>query len=927
MVRSANPLAIRLNRRIIGVNATIVSERFNAKGSRRCGSIVPLQKLVRTRKNPVVIARPAIKRCIRFAVLALSISTPIAYFSALPAYAQTAAAGTVAGTVTDLAGKALGDARVTITSATFSTSVLSGPDGTFAVSVPPDTYSVSARANGFQLFRQDGITVLADQRTKVKFALANVTLTTIGQTSTSSATSLNRSTSATASVSSQTFVDQGQNQVLNVLDQIPGVEINRFSSNAPGANSSISIRGAQPYESQILIDGHPVTTSANGAYGFNATFLNALLLSGVDVDKGPGALPNTVEDAVGGTLNFKTADITSGPTASALVGYDSYNGSYFSLKAADTFGKLGVLVGIADNATPGYLGDPTVYGGATYPKVGAGEAYIPKLGVLNFGYKATQEFESRSQLGKLSYNFSPQTSIVLSQYSTQTNNDETGTNYEYVNATIVPCIDTPPAGFVGTPNCTEAGGKNPNYTNGTLGNKVGTIQPINLYAPYPNTTEFDNEPIYSAEFRTVVGPGSLLARYYTGAINRTITQGLTPNIYSPCVSPACPESGDEEGDGLPYVENTIDILHGIDGQYTVPFGNDYVTAGFDRHVDSATYGSYDPAEGPPTFNQNVIVQSLSYSLRGSFRLTPKLTLESGNYLSSTSYVGTRFDPRDGIVYSVTPNVLVRASYGSAYVAPYYDILNPSTYVHKGTLNLATASFKPETSSGYDLGTDVKVDRNTRISGDIYLTNIFNRYASVTSETSGTFGGENYTMITQNGNQANVREEGVELQVLRAPKVGFGFHSAVDILRDYAYNQNPNVSVESIFSAGTPGNYVQLPGYPYSKIRNDVFYSFGNGSQTRLSSTSYGQNNAFGEFDGEVRLPLKGALILNLGCTNILNHDDYQAAGIYNGGPTYPELGGGSGYTTLYFVQPRTLYVQLQRNIGPNGTQPLPRTSL
>ncbi len=840
--------------------------------------------------------------------------------------------------VTDVAGKPLGDVRITVSSANVSRAIRSGPDGRFTVALPPGTYSVAASANGFESARTDDVTVVAGQSANVNLTLANVTLQTIGRVSRVRSTSINTTTAAQTFVSSQTFVDQGQGQVVNVLDQIPGVEINRNSSNAPGANTSISIRGAQPYESQVLIDGHPVVSSANSAYGFNATFINSLLLGDVEVDKGPGNLPNTIENAVGGTLNFKTPTITGGPTLDAVAGYDSFNGTTYALRASDTFGgKLGVLIGIAENKTPGSLTPQTIYGGAVYPRVTAGTAYEPRVGVLNFGYPATQNFTSNSQLAKLSYNFSPQTSLLLTQYSTQTNNDETGTNYQYVDATIVPCIQTPPAGTA-TPVCTP-GGKGQNYTSTPNLGLIGHSVPINLYAPYPDTTEFDNEPIYSGEFRTVVGPGSLLARYYTGAINRIITQTFAPQAVIPCISPACPNGDDlttnpptyNAYQGEPYVEDTIDVLHGFDAQYTVPTRNANVTLGFDRHTDTATFGEYDPTQGPPSFTQGLVIQSLAYSLRGDVRISPKLSLEAGNYLSNTSYVGTRFDPRYGLTYRVNPNAVVRASYGSAYVAPYYGIVNAAAKLEQGALTLATGPFKPETSSGYDVGTDFNLGRNTLISADGYLTNVFNRYASVTTQTSGTFEGKPYTSITQNGNQAVVREEGIELSVLRAPRIGLGFHSAIDLLRDYAYDQDPNVSVDSIFSA-TAGNYVQLPTYPYSKIRNDLFYTFGNASQARISATSYGANNAFGqsgftEFDGSIRLPVQNSLVLNIGATNVFNHDFYRAGGIYDGGYTFPALGGGSSYTTLFFVQPRTLYIQLQRSVGPGGTPALSRTSL
>ena len=860
-------------------------------------------------------------------------------FRAAPLWAQTAAAGSVTGIVTDVAGKPLGNALVTVGGGNGTQSLRSGPDGHFTVSVPPGTYAVSASSNGFQPARADDVTVVAGQSAIVNLTLANVTLQTIGRTSRNRSTSINTTTAAQTFVSSQTFVDQGQGQVVNVLDQTPGVEINRNSSNAPGANTSISIRGAQPYESQVLIDGHPVVSSANSAYGFNATFINSLLLGDVEINKGPGNLPNTIEDAVGGTLNFKTPTITGGPTLDALAGYDSFNGTTYAFRASDTFGgKLGVLVGIAENRTPGYLTPQTIYGGAVYPKVTAGTAYDPRVGVLNFGYPATQNFTSNTQLAKISYNFSPQTSLLLTQYSTQTNNDETGTNYQYVNATILPCIQTEPPGFIGTPVCTP-GGKGQNYTSTPNLGQIGRSVPINLYAPYPDTTEFDNEPIYSGEFRTVVGPGSLLARYYTGAINRIITQTYAPQGVIPCTSPTCPNGDDftvtppvyNAYQGEPYVEDTIDVLHGFDAQYSLPLRNGTLTFGFDRHTDTATFGEYDPTLGPPSFTQGLVIQSLAYSLRSAIRLSPKLSFEGGSYLSNTTYVGTRFDPRYGLTYRVNPNAVVRASYASAYVAPYYGIVNAAAQYSQGTLTLATGTFKPETSSGYDIGTDFNLGRNTLISADGYLTNIFNRYASVTTDGTGTFEGNKYTMVTQNGNQAVVREEGLELSLLRAPRIGLGFHSALDLLRDYAYNQDPNVSVDSIFSA-TAGNNVQLPTYPYSKIRNDLFYTFGNESQARISATSYGANNAFGqsgftEFDGSIRLPVKNALVLNIGGTNLFNHDFYQAGGIYRGGYTFPALGGGSSYTSLFFVQPRTLYLQLQRSVGPGGSPSLSRTSL
>jgi outer membrane receptor protein involved in Fe transport len=875
------------------------------------------------------------------------ISALAAMFAA-PVRLLAQAASSITGRITDAGGKPLGKANITLNGPTTSTSV-SKPDGTFSIAVLPGTYTITVSATGFQSGRQDNIVVAPDQPATVTIALSNASLTTIGRTFRTS-TSLNTTAAAAQTLSEEAIASQGQTQVVNVLDQIPGVEINHVSggSNEPGSNASISIRGAQPYESQVLLDGHPVDTAGNGAYGFNTTFINSLLLSSVEVSKGPGNLPNQIEDAIGGTVNFRTPSITPKLSTQALVGYDSFNSSYYSVRVSDSIGKLGFLVGVARYQTPGYLNPQNLYGGDNqYEPVGLPVTPDPTVvygpgtkynGVINFSYPATSNFESDSQLAKIAYNFSPQTSVLFEQYSTQTSLDETGNNQGNVYAKIVPCIYA--NGTISTTKCPAVTPINyyTNYTSTPYLGLIGTTQAINYYAAYPNTYEFDNEPIYSGEFRTVIGPGSLLARYYTGSVSRTVTQNPAPYALSPCFEPSCPYDQTPNNSpailpglpsyydigypGEPYTEPTIDVLHGVDAQYTVPFSRGSATLGFDRHVDQASFGEdYNYSTGIPGAFSLYSFQSIDYSLRADYQITPKLLFETGEYLSSTSYVGNRIDPREGLAFRVNPNVSVRASWGTGYAAPYYDLIIDKPNTTKSTITLPTSSFKPETSSGYDLGSDVRLSRDTLISADLYYTNIFNRYASVTSPTPFTYDGTTYPFVTQNGNQANVRNEGFEFNFLHQPKVGFGFHSALDLLRDYAFNQAAtDVTSRNIFEGGTPANNVQLPGYPYMKLRNDLSYAFGNQDQVRFSSTTYGANNSFGqpgftEFDSAITLPLKYGVALNVGSTNLFNKDDYQVGGIYNGGYTYQNLGGGAGQTDYTFVQPRTVFIQLRGPIG------------
>ncbi len=159
-----------------------------------------------------------------------------------------------------------------------------------------------------------------------------------------------------------------------VLSQIPGLQIS-FPSNssnaaAPGAITIPNIRGATSYETASLIDGHPISV---GQYGDNVTsFLNTFMFGSVEVVKGPGAESPEVNNAIGGTTNFRTKDPTAEPLAQLLFGIDNHGGTISNFDFGNTIGKLGFRLDIATNNDPSALSGHNVY-------------YDPSYGLLNGG--------------------------------------------------------------------------------------------------------------------------------------------------------------------------------------------------------------------------------------------------------------------------------------------------------------------------------------------------------------------------------------------------------------------------------------------------------------------------------------------------------------------------------------------------------------
>ncbi len=219
-------------------------------------------------------------------------------------WASAGTTGVLRGRVVDAAGNTpLAGVEVTATSPSSASTVRSSTSGDFTfVSLPPDTYVLSATRQGFDPFANSGITVLADQTRDVTLALQK-TLKTIGRTTARSSTNivkpgttsdvysingaLQTAASAAAGAGSldqgysglatvpRAYVPQGQegwNQLVYIRGgdstdvgvEFDGIPLNRSSDGAP--TSTLSVLGQQ--ELQAYTGGVPASSDAQGLSGY-----------------------------------------------------------------------------------------------------------------------------------------------------------------------------------------------------------------------------------------------------------------------------------------------------------------------------------------------------------------------------------------------------------------------------------------------------------------------------------------------------------------------------------------------------------------------------------------------------------------------------------------------------------------------------------
>ena len=705
--------------------------------------------------------------------------------------AQTSAdsaSGTINGTILDDTGAPVANAVVTLIGANRLETTTDAHGAFSFANVPAAVYTFSARRAGYNTATQGDIVVLAGQSQSLTVRMHSATLTSLRTiatvTSTSKAT-FNTTPASVNVITSQAFVDQAQPQVTRVLNQIPGVQISLPSSSAngaaPGSITVPTIRGAASYETASLIDGHPLSVGQYGDYV--TTFLSSYLFGSIESIKGPGADAPEVNNAIGGTLNFRTNDPTLTPTPTVMLGYDSHGGTLANIGIADTIldGKLGIVAQVVSADTPSalngtqvwfdpsfsYVGGPNgtqLFGNTTTTNNynGTQSSITGSYSLLACCYPVNGDLETTGELLKARYKLSSATTATVSYLGGQSYSDQVGNTGNITFATFQP--------------------GDPSYT-GSL--PAGSPVQVDFLFPGQPTRETNNEPIFQGEVSTTLGNDTVLARYYHASIDRLQYAGTNPgSLDTNNVSLYGTSGGGPTFNGTPvslgtqdfFRENELDKLAGFSFQYTHPFGesNDVSFSVDSTNAQTTSYSqgpNFSSGLGPnATISTSVSVPTGSsqiettYQLRTHFALGPKVRVTFSDYQNQyrntyaqscpvdsggfydCNYDGSNVtfaeatsshnDPRLGIVYQPNNNLAVRFAIGSSIAPPFLGVLSNvpgNNYVYdSGTQSVyiqgPNPSLRPETAFGFDLGADYRLkDGITTLSGDIYRTNLFNHF--------------------------------------------------------------------------------------------------------------------------------------------------------------------------------------------------------
>ncbi|MBV8490509.1 MAG: TonB-dependent receptor [Candidatus Eremiobacteraeota bacterium] len=630
-------------------------------------------------------------------------------FGAGTAFAQSDGVE-VKGDVTAGDGTPIRDATVTLQTQAVTLTAHTDKHGHFKIKhVAPGTYLVSAAAPGYARVYQRAVTV-ASEKSRIAFALLPATtnsLTVIGHVQASAGETVSTASAPSVDLSAQSAAATGITAVAPMIWSQLGVTPVIPLGGGSNATVAFAVRGPDPTETLVDIDGHPVNNGNTG--DADLSLLDPAALQDVQVIYGISPSSLLGPNQIGGAINIQTLQPTQ--TSHALIRL--FGGSYGSFgetaQATGSDGRIGYAFSVHGAQSDGSVNQTLLAVAPAGTPPSTSNAYsLQTQGSGSYG---------DSLLGKLRYQLGGQNGYGYLQLDFRGQNvykDESAllTNY------------TPP-NFASGGGGDDARPRDDGGSPGGFQSFSGTTLAANQF-----NYGFDGQiPLGNAKIDGV--PATFLQFSHLTTLNTQSVDGpgeaSQQYLYN---------QRDALGDDWLEIDRRFrsgDLSFKYDVG-TEALDTDYVQGQVVAHVIqveppmSALAMPFDASAGPQV--ESLAQVQRSAVLRYSEDPTSHIHYSLETYFSNFSTFGSSFDPRAGFVWTPTGTSALRASVGTTFQAPQLselvvpplgDRVNVGNVVYIGNPNL-----QPDHATDYDLAGEQifgKAGRQLRLTADLYQNNV------------------------------------------------------------------------------------------------------------------------------------------------------------------------------------------------------------
>jgi outer membrane cobalamin receptor len=786
----------------------------------------------------------------------------------------------VGGNVHAPSGAPIARAELTLRGPT-STKTTTDAKGNFTLTILPGRYDLTVVARGYATITVDTgqlgdgahINVVLEPTDSPK-------LRTIGVVTVNGGYTLDRNVVPEMSVSRDQMDALGYTQTVQALQEIPSAIIQHPDSGAPTAPDVVSLRGPDPSEAMITLDGQQLNDGNTGDLDLSQFAVPAF--NSVSVTEGLGPTDLEGSNTFGGAVNF----VSLRPTQDEHLNFSASAGSYGTtqtwLNATGTIGKLGYALAGDNFQTAGYVNQYSWVVPFNNLPVYCGPQTKTQTPNCPFHAHLGSSVAAKLGLVNLDYSFSQRSDVGFRVFTLGDNRDESSAlNGIAGNPTCVFSGPGPACGFAPDPS-------SPNEVpNPVYGDHVGS----------GNANFAQGIRAYDAYSRTPLGSGILSADFFADNNNVDFTGGA--------VSP-------------------YDVSH-LDTRY-----NEGLSWGRTFDQSEFAFGGYLRQESLSGAGiAGTVSQSIqSYFFRGSQQLTPSLRLLGGLYDADYSTFGNTLNWRLGLSEDLGTSSDVHFSVGTGFRAPllyerYFfppiivdGKLEPNPNLPPLDSNCVTyngnPNERPEHATEYELGYSHLFSSVSNLDVSVYRSNlrdtIENYYPGGGAQSfCGTPPGFAYEIPINIGNAVY---EGAEARYKEMfPRLNLTATLSYGLNVAYPYALGPYVSNPT--SGGTLVDDEQFLGVPQQQ-GSAVFAWAKSGWHASTALTFAGRNNTYNQppymtVDGAIGKNF-GRLDFTIAATNIFNAVSGPFT-LYDAGVPYRGLYAGPTASYLANYPTNALYVE------------------